>query len=536
MIRRDKLVFGFFLCLALAGGSWWGARTWLERTIVVPAYGGTLREAFIGTPRNINPVLADATESESAIETMVFSSLFKADTEGNLVPDLAESYTISENRREYFITLRQNAKWHDSAPVSADDVLFTLSLIQSPTLRSPLSFAWHGIETKKISESTIKFALPEPYEYFFQNLTFRIMPRHLWERVPLENFHLAELNLQPIGSGPYRFKSFERDKYGNITSYLLSYNSEHFRKRPYINTIQLNFYRTKEDALVAWRRGEVDFVGGVEIADMVNAKQANIKQIPTLRQFNVFFNTNATLLRDKNVRQALLTAINREVFVTEILGTKGRVIDVASVYNPEMARELLARARWANPDENGILTRGAGRNRIPLKLKMVIPAGAIHQATAEFLVRSWREIGADVQILNLDAAGISKAIMERDYDILLFGTLLTTEPDLFPFWHSTQIDHPGLNLSRLNIRPLDTILERSRREAMPEERQSLRSQAIGLIQNAHAALFLYSPYYFYAVSPRISWGEASPKIIGAPEERFNRIEEWFINTKRIWQR
>jgi peptide/nickel transport system substrate-binding protein len=536
MLRNEKLLFGIFLSLFLIGGAWWGARFWFENTIIAPAVGGKFSEAFVGDPRHINPVLIDRVESEGAIETMVFSSLFKTDTKGGIIPDLAESYTISENRREYFVTLRENTKWHDGAEVTVNDVLFTLSLIQDPFIRSPLAFAWQGVEAEKISTKTVKFTLNEPYEYFMQNLTFRIMPQHLWAQVPLENFHLAELNLRPIGSGPYRFHSFERDPLGNIMSYALSANPEYFKPGPYIETIRLRFYKTREDALFAWKKGDVDTIGGIDPIEHLNANGSRVKQIATTRQFNVFFNTDNRILADGRVRQALIAAVDREAFALNILGAAGKMLENGAQYNPEEAGRLFTAAGWRNLNEEGVLTRGRGRNRITLSLELTVPAGVMHQRTAEFLTESWKKVGVDARIASLDAPAISSVIRERNYDMILFGTLFGTEPDLFPFWHSSQINHPGLNLSRLEIRRLDTLLERSRREINPENRAELRSRAMEIIHGSHSALFLYSPYYFYAMSPKILLGEANPEIIGAPEERFNRIDEWFTRTKRIWRR
>lgn len=535
-LRKQLLLFGFFLSLFLIGASWWGARIWFANTVILPARGGELTEAFVGSPRHINPVLADTTEAEGAIESLVFSGLFKADTQGGIMPDLAAEYTISENRREYFVTIHENAKWHDGAPLGADDVLFTLSLIRNPALHSPLAFAWQGVEIEKISDRTVRFILQEPYEYFLQNLTFRILPQHLWAQVPLENFHLADLNWRPIGSGPYRFRSLRHDALGNINAYEFSANPEYFLAKPYINKVRMRFYRTREDALLAWKKGEVDSIGGIDLAEVLGNGRPNVHQIATTRQFSVFFNTKSQVLADVRVRQALVLSADRAGFAPGVLKTAGKMIETPASYDPAAAERLLAAARWGNPNEDGILTRGSGRNRVALTLELIVPAGAIHQRAAEFLIENWRAVGIDVRIASLDAPAISSAIRGRNYDMILFGTLFGAEPDLFPFWHSSQINHPGLNLSRLEMRRLDTVLDQSRRAVSPEERVALRAEAMEIIQAAHPALFLYSPYYFYAISPRISWGDAAPAIIGSPDERFNRIAEWFIHTKRAWKR
>lgn len=532
---REKAVFAGFALLFFGGLFWWGSRLYDRYTVMVPARGGEFREAIVGSPRYINPILADTTDAEAAIEALVFSSLFKPDGRGGLEPDLAEDYTVSEERKEYFVTLREGIMWHDGAPLTADDVLFTLELIKNPSLRSPLAFSWQGADAEKISDRTIKFTLDAPYEYFLQNLTFRVLPQHLWAQVPIDTFHLAELNVRPIGSGPYRFRSFERDQLGTITSYTLSANPEYFRGRPFIDTIRLKFYKVGDEAMLAWKKDEVDAYGGLTAADAAAVDPAALKQIRTSRQFSVFFNTDSTALADSRVREALVKSANPTAFAETVLGGAGMAADSAAEYDPAAAAALLEKAGWKDVNDDGIRMKGAGRNRRSLTVELAIPAGDLHRRTAEFLQEAWRAVGIDLRISVLDASAISNLIRSRNYDMILFGTLFGPEPDLFPFWHSSQIDYPGLNLARLELKKLDAILEAIRREQSPEERGVLRAEAQSLIRSTFPALTLYSPYYLYAVSPKIQLG-STPEILGAPEERFGRISEWFIMTGRKWRR
>ena len=441
---------------------------------------------------------------------------------------------MSEDRKEYFVTLRDGVAWHDGAPLTADDVLFTLLLIKNQSLRSPLAFAWQGAEAEKISDRTIKFVLETPYEYFPQNLTFRVLPQHLWTQVPIENFHLAELNVRPIGSGPYRFRSFERDQLGTITSYTFSANPDYFRGRPYIDTVRLKFYKTADEALLVWKKGEVDAFGGLQAADAATIDRAALRQIRMSRQFSVFFNTDATVLGDVRVREAFAKSVDPAAFSEKVLAGGGLVAESLASYDPAEAIALLERAGWKETNNDGIRTKRAGRNRLSLVAELAVPQGALHQRAAEFLQEEWRALGLELRISTLDASAISNIIRSRNYDMILFGTLFGPEPDLFPFWHSSQIDYPGLNLSRLEFKKLDTVLERLRKEPSADERAVLRDQATSLVSENFPALTLYSPYYSYALSSKIQLASA-PEVIGAPEERFGRVYEWFIMTGRKWR-
>lgn len=532
MVARlgEKALFVAFALVFLAGAGWWSAEWYMRHTTVVPVRGGELREAIVGSPLYINPVLPDTSAAESALEALIFSSLLRADLTGGFAADLAEDYTISEDRQEYFVTLRPDVKWQDGAPLTVDDVLFTISLIQNPLLRSPLAAAWQGVEAEKISDRTVKFTLEKPYEYFLQNLTFRILPQHLWAQVPIESFHLADLNRRPIGSGSYRFKSFERDQAGNITSFTLSANPLFYRQVPYIGTIRFRFFNTQDEALLAWKKNEVDAFGGLDALDARGVDQTSVLAIPSSRLYAVFFNTDAPILSNASIRAALAESVDRTAFVADVLKNFARVAegpvpgDIATSTPPDLD-DAIARVEKA----------GWKDFKKPFSLELIVPERAQHLTTAEFLKESWRKIGLDLRISVMDQAALSNALRSRNYDMILFGTLFGPDPDLFPFWHSSQVDYPGFNLSRLESKNLDTLLDRLRRTDASDGRQTLLADAEALILSQNPAVFLYSPSYLYGIPPWLTFG-TMPTLIGAPEERFNRVEEWYAITKRVWKR
>jgi peptide/nickel transport system substrate-binding protein len=104
--------------------------------VAIPGYGGGVSEGIIGSPRFINPVLA-ISDADHDLSILIYSGLLRATPEGDYVPDLAENYTVSQDGLTYTFTLRKNATFHDGIPVTADDVVFTISKTQDPALKSP---------------------------------------------------------------------------------------------------------------------------------------------------------------------------------------------------------------------------------------------------------------------------------------------------------------------------------------------------------------------------------------------------------------
>ncbi len=144
----QKVVFGFFaIALLVATLQLLDYQRGLADQR--PARGGTYREGVIGQPRFLNPLYSPANTPDQDIVELVFSGLMKYDSQGNVVPDLAEAYQVSEDGRIYHFTLRDNLVWHDHEPLTADDVIFTIRTIQNPDYKSPLRAGWLGVVLRR---------------------------------------------------------------------------------------------------------------------------------------------------------------------------------------------------------------------------------------------------------------------------------------------------------------------------------------------------------------------------------------------------
>jgi len=169
----------------------------------VPARGGTYIEGVIGSPRFVNPLLA-ISETDRDLSKLVYSGLLKMDPDGTLSPDLASSYTVSEDRLTYTFTIRPDAIFQNATPVTANDVAFTIRQAQNPEIKSPMRAHWEGVAISIIDQATISFTLKSPYAPFIENTTIGILPHLLWQEVNPEEFPFSTLNANPVGSGPFR--------------------------------------------------------------------------------------------------------------------------------------------------------------------------------------------------------------------------------------------------------------------------------------------------------------------------------------------
>jgi len=521
---------------------------YIENTQEVPRIGGEYIEGMVGQPRFINPVLSQTNDIDSDLSSIIYSSLLRLDSKGNLVNDLAESYEISEDKLEYVFHVKEDVKWHDGEKFTVDDIVYTIQVIQNPEYGSVLRANWTGIRTEKIDDYTIKFILKNVYSPFLNNLTFGILPKHLWELIKINNFLNAEYNLRPVGMGPYKFSKYAKEKDGKISFIEFIINDEYYSQKPYLEKLAFRFFQKEEDAISAFNRKEIKGINYLspknkeKIADYENS---TIYQLQIPRYFAIFFNqTKNIALSDKKVRLALAHAIDKNKLIEKILKGEGNpsnspIPSQLLGYNPEIktydyaiehAQNTLDAAEWIDSDEDGIREK----ENVKIEFTIVTHDQPELLEIAKMIQEMWKEIGVNVEIKNVQTNDLrDNYIKPREYEALLIPEILNYDPDPFAFWHSSQKKETGLNLSLYDNSEVDALLEETRSETDKEIKAEKYRKFQELVVEDIPAIFLYSPNYLYLHSKSIQGTELENIII--PSDRFNGIENWYIKTKRVWK-
>ena len=328
---KEKSYLKFFssiigLCLLLLVGNFYFGHSRL-----IPEEGGSYTEGLVGTPQYLNPILSSYNDVDRDLSGLIFNGLLKINAEGVLVPDLAEEYQISPDRLVYTFKLKENVLWHDNQPLTADDVIFTVTGIQDPEWQSQLKSALDNVQVEKLNDYGLRFILKEPVAGFINSLTFGILPEHLWLTIPSANATLAELNKKPVGTGPYQFKSFTKDKNGNIRTIALKRNEKYYGPQPFIEELNFKFYGDFATATEALSNNNIEGLSLLpkEYQEKI-AKNGKIKFYSlSLPQYTaIFFNTRRNeILKDKTVRQALAYAIDRQEILNKSLDQKSTIIN-----------------------------------------------------------------------------------------------------------------------------------------------------------------------------------------------------------------
>jgi peptide/nickel transport system substrate-binding protein len=513
----------------------------------VPSNGGTHTEGILGVPRLINPLLSQSSDADRDLAALVFSGLYRYNGQGKLVPDLAESLpeTTSDGLSSS-VTIRQDALWHDGTPVTADDVVFTVNTAQNSDYGIPLSIRgnWQGVTVEKISDRVVIFHLKSKYAQFPNILTVGILPKHLWGDIRPSNFSLSELNLKPIGSGPYQFSSIVKDDLGRIVTYKLAAWDKFYGGRAHIDTLEFSFYGSEDELIEAFNSNDVDSIGsisGMKVRDLAFLHRINLEQLKMPRYFALFFNQNQSkALADKNVRLALNYGTDRVAIINKAMDGNaflinspmmGGVLDInpnvrSYDYDLEKAKSVLAAGGWAT-DAEGRLARS--KDNI-LEVKITTSQWSELGAVAQEVKSQWEKLGVKVTIEALPISQLQQVIKDRNYQILLFGEIMAIDPDPFTTWHSSQRQEPGLNLALYNNGTADRLIEEARGTLNPLERMQKYDDFQKILLEDIPAVFLYSPHYLYGLSNDVQG--FTTELISTPEGRFTDITSWYIDTKR----
>lgn len=527
----------------------WGTAIFINtHTVLIAKEGGIYREGTVGQPRYISPILARTNDIDMSISRLVYSGLMRIDEKSNLVPDLAEKVDITGDGKIYTAHLRNNIKWHDGESFNADDVVFTIQLIQNGEAKSPASPGFQGVTVVKVDDNTVKFTLSTPYAPFLYNLTQGIIPEHVWASVEPKNISLAEQNIKPIGTGPFVFKKLKKSSMGEIREYELTRSEKFYGQRPYLDGIRFSFYNSNEELLRVFSGHKVDgmsFVPPTLVGDVAKIHNANIVRVKLPQYFAVFFNqARQPVLADKTVRIALDLAIDRDKLIRDALHNEGTRIDTPIPpgflgyvdglgrveYNPEKAKQNLDEAGW-KVGNDGIREKDGKK----LSFTLVTTDWPEYTKTAEMLAEFWRAIGADVKLESHTVGTIqSDVIRPREYDALFYGEILGADPDPYPFWHSNATRDPGLNLALYKDPTSDKLLESARKTTDIEARKETYKKFQERLIEAVPALFVYSPIYDYALQGNVHGTMLD--AIQLPAQRFNTISTWYLKTKRIWKK
>lgn len=572
---REKVLIKIFLAIIAIALIFIGVNSFINVSSEIPTVGGEYTEGLIGAPQYINPVLAQTNDVDLDISSLLFDGLLAYDQDNGLVPRLAESIDLSEDQKTYTVVLKDNIHWHDGHEFNADDVVFTFDRIKDADTKSPLFFYFNGVSIEKVDERTIRFVLEKPFAPFIESLTTGILPEHIWSQIPPQNTNLSEFNIKPIGTGLFKFKSLTKDNQtGQIRSFVIERNEDYFDKTPYIKKITFKFYTNFEEAIDALNNKKVEAISFLpqEKQDKVlNDRNLNYHLLNLPQYTAIFFNQEKNdVLKIDAIRKLIAHAINKDAIIKDVLNSQAQKIEGPILpgtlgysdtyptypYDIDYTKNKLDELGWkltdylteeeateaaaAKDDDNATAptpsypfqVRKKGNDYLEFTLTTVEQPEDI--AIAKQLQKDLQQVGIKLNINSVSAEKIQRDVIKpREYEALLYGEVIGLDPDPYAFWHSSQVNSPGLNLAMFANKDVDSLLEDARKTTDENIRTEKYAKFQQIIAEEVPAIFLYNPTYTYPQTKKIK-GFSTHTII-VPANRFSAINEWYIKTKRSFK-
>ncbi len=512
-----------------------------------PVPGGIYNEGILGTFTNANPMYA-TNNVDTSVSKLLFAGLFTYNGRNQLVGDLASGYSVDASESVYTVHLKPHLTWQDGQPLTSADVVFTYQAIQNPDAQSPLRSSWQSITVSAPNPQTVVFKLPGTLASFPYTMTNGIVPKHILGNVPAAGLRSVDFNtVHPVGAGPFAWQAIQVA--GNDPSVaqeqialvpFAGYN----RGEPKLREFIVHAYASQADLIQAFKSGQLTGAAGL------TSVPPDVKNMPSLEVHSplltaatmVFFKTSSGMLSDVHVRQAVTEGTNRQAIIKSLgysthavrepllMGQLGYDPALAQAgFDPVAARQLLDSDGWA-VGKNGLRSK----NGQTLSFNLTAADTAEYRLVAQQLKQQWRNLGVQLNVQLQDSTDFHNSLTYHNYDAVLYGISIGSDPDVFVYWDSSQADVRSanrLNLSEYKNTTADSALDAGRSRSQPQLRIIKYRPFLQAWQQDYPALGLYQPRFLYLTNGAVAG--LSDHAINSPTGRFNDVQSWEIRDAKV---
>ena len=376
----------------------------------------TLRVAMATEIDSLDPFKMTAGDTETIMD-QVFDGLFDVDTDGSLIPDLAESYSVSEDGKTYDFKLKKDVYFHDGKKFGAEDVLYTYDAMAGLTSKEPLSSKFAIIDKiDVIDDLNVRVHLKERQNGFIY-LTLR----------PIVEKDYKDNGTKPIGTGPYEFVSYTPGEGLKLKKFNDYHKKDHIAHFENLEVIRIT---DRQTMIMALKNKDLD------LADRISAEEADqLKDVCTVNNFPqnlvqvMGLNNDFKAFQDKNVRLALNYAIDRDEIIES--AAEGKATKLFSSFSPALKEyfEDLGEYYPHDVEKAKALLKEAGYEK-GLSFKLTVPSDyKYHMNTAELIQSQLQKVGIEVTIDPIEfSSWLTKVYKDRDYEATVVGFIGYLDP------------------------------------------------------------------------------------------------------------
>jgi peptide/nickel transport system substrate-binding protein len=494
-----------------------------------------ITELRIGMPDqidNFNPLIGTFAAA-GFIRSLIYDTLLYVYTNGTYGPWLAESYSVDQGKLALMFKLRPNLKWHDGAPLTSSDVIFTFDLILRSNYSDKLD-RWglrkYIANVTAVDDRTVVFQLSQPFApaLFYIGALIPILPKHIWSQVDPTTFKNMD---NPVGSGPFKFY-----RYTPGVSIELVANPDFFLGRPSVDKITVVLFKSTDTLMLALQKGDIDAITAATVApELVPLliRDPNIRVV-TLEGSGIIrwigFNNDRYPFNIREFREAIAYAIDKEAIVkTVMLGygypaSDGWIQPVFGIwYNPNVtyrkqnitrSNEILDSLGF-KPGPDGIRVTPNG-TRLSFTI-LTISGITEFERSAELVASQLRKVGIEAKVVAQALGTVDQLEGVGDFHMgfMGLGMSITTDLDwyLYERFHSSQAPPIGVyaprNWARYRNPDMDRLLDLERTTMDPSVRREIIYEIQNLIARDLPVLTLFVKYSLtaYRTDRFAGWNE-----------------------------
>ena len=503
---------------------------WFGESYATDAYidGGTYIEATVGRVNSMNPLFATTT-SEKVLSKLMFATLTYNDFSGHPGPGLASSITYSDDGKVWRLKLRDGLVWSDGEPITNEDVLFTMELIQNPAVSTIFTANLEKVKVSEDENGYIVFVLPSAYADFVSALNIPVVPKHVLADVPIKTLVEADFSKSPVTSGPFNFNAAQdTNSTDDEKTFYLNANPNYYLGKPMVSSFAVHVYNDKEEIISALNAGSATATAELsgEDADKVTLGNYYKRLSGVDAGAFAFLNNSRGPLANADFRRAIrqglrigeirsaapnTTALNFPILRSQI---ELEYYPSIPTDNPQEAKEKIAEI--ASGEE--------------IKLEIATVDSGHLPAVAEKLAENLRDLGIDCTVIPYSESQefVANVISKRNYDILVYEIELGSDPDPLPYYHSSQAKSSGLNLSSYRNTIVDDLLVGARGTMEDILRIRKYEKFLEYWATDVPAIGLYQANMTYIYNKNVQTYNENNTLVTALD-RFSDVENWAVN-------
>ena len=500
-----------------------------------PRTGGTVVIGLLGDPETLNPLVSTSVESKEIIN-LIYPRLLEEQADFiSFEPQLARAWDFSSDSLALTFSLRDDVVWQDGEPFTAADVRFTWELEIDTTI------AWASRHLKErirdvevIDDYTVTFHFDNRYPYQLMDANDGvILPKHIVERIPRNEFRTSDFGRNPVGAGPFKLARWVPGQYVELERNPLYFDKE----RPHLDRVVYRIVPDMTTLVTQLKTGEIDCLEAIPNDALPAIKtdhpDIEIYRYPSRDYVFVAWNLQDPLFANREIRRALAMAVNIPEMIETLWGGMAEPMDSPMhpilwahdpsmrpvAFDPDGAREILSRSGWVDTDGDGFVEQDGVR----FEFEMTTNQGNQLRADIATMCQEYfRRIGIAAKPRTMEWNTFIQRVIAGEFDSCVLGWGVGTRADLTNLWRSTSRPPGGQNVSRYANSEVDSLIDLARNTVTTRDARPLWHRCQRVIYDDQPFLFLAVPHDVVGLNGRFCGVE--PNAIGF----FVNLPEWYI--------